>query len=145
VIVPDVNLLLYAVDARSPQHDRARSWLEESLSGTATVAFGWSVILAFIRLVTNPRVFNGPLDASTAIAIVRGWLEQPNAIIADPTDRHLALLGDLLEAAGTAGNLTSDAHLAALAIEHGADLHSADNDFARFAGLSWANPLAGSS
>ena len=142
MIVPDVNLLLYAVDTSSPQHGRARSWLEETLSGTETVAFGWSVILSFVRLVTNPRVYSAPLDARSAIGIVSGWLGQPNAIIVDPTGRHLALLDDLLEPFGTAGNLTMDAHLAALAIEHGAELHSADSDFSRFAGLSWSNPLA---
>jgi toxin-antitoxin system PIN domain toxin len=142
MIVPDVNLLLYAVDAGSPQHGRARSWLEETLSGTETVAFGWSVVLAFVRLVTNPRVYSAPLDARNAIGIVSGWLGQPNAITVDPTGRHLALLDDLLKPFGTAGNLTMDAHLAALAIEHGAELHSADSDFSRFAGLSWSNPLA---
>jgi toxin-antitoxin system PIN domain toxin len=122
-------------------HPGARAWLDDILSGEETVAFGWSVILAFIRLMTNPRVYARPLDARTAIEIVSGWLRQPNAITVDPTDRHLAMLDDLLGTLGSGGNLTMDAHLAALAIEHGAELHSADTDFARFAGLRWQNPL----
>ena len=142
MILPDVNLLLYAVDSGSPMHPGARAWLEDILSGEETVAFGWSVILAFVRLMTNPRIYARPLNAHAAIEIVSGWLRQPNAITVDPIDRHLAMLDDLLETLGSGGNLTMDAHLAALAIEHGAELHSADTDFARFAGLRWRNPLA---
>jgi uncharacterized protein len=142
VKVPDVNLLLYAFDATAPRHDRARRWLEEELSGTETVAFTWVVLLAFVRLSTNPRVFEKPFPASDAFDIVDGWLAQPCTTIVDPTDRHLALLQDLLEPLGTAGNLTTDAHLAALAIEHGAELCSSDADFARFPGLRWTDPLS---
>jgi uncharacterized protein len=142
VKLPDVNLLLYAFDATAPRHDRARRWLEEELSGTETVAFTWVVLLAFVRLSTNPRVFEKPFPASDAFDIVDGWLAQPCTTIVDPTDRHLALLQDLLEPLGTAGNLTTDAHLAALAIEHGAELCSSDADFARFPGLRWTDPLS---
>lgn len=142
MIVPDVNLLLYAIDNSSPQHQRARAWLNAIMSGTETVAFSWTVLLGFIRLVTNPRVFAKPLDAASAIEIASSWLAQPNAVPVNPTDRHLSVLKDLLEPIGTAGNLTTDAHLAALAVEHGAEIHSADSDFARFPGVTWVNPLA---
>jgi toxin-antitoxin system PIN domain toxin len=142
VKLPDVNLLLYAFDATARRHDRARRWLEEQLSGTETVAFTWVVLLAFVRVSTNPRVFEKPLPASDAFDIVGGWLAQPCTTIVDPTDRHLAFLQDLLEPLGTAGNLTTDAHLAALAIEHGAELCSSDADFARFPRLRWTDPLS---
>jgi hypothetical protein len=141
VIVPDLNLLLYAIDDSSPQHERARVWLSDVMSGTETVAFAWTVLLGFIRLATNPRVFADPLAAGDAIEIASGWLEQPNSTLVNPTDRHLAVLQELLAPLGTAGNLATDGHLAALAIEHGAEIHSADTDFARFPGLRWTNPL----
>lgn len=139
--LPDVNVLLYAVDEGSRHHRRARAWLEEELSGTETVAFCWSVVLAFVRLSTRPVVFERPLSADEALDVVEGWLGQPNATIVEPTTRHVAVLRDLLGAFGTAGNLTTDAHLAALAIEHGAELCSYDADFGRFAGLRWSNLL----
>ena len=138
----DANLLLYAVDEDSPHHRAAKRWLEQELSGTETVAFAWAVLLAFIRLATNPRVFSAPLSGHEAFDLVDSWLEQPNATVVHPTGRHAALLRELLAPLGTAANLTSDAHLAALSIEHGADLCSADADFARFSGVRWMNPLA---
>jgi uncharacterized protein len=137
----DANVLLYAVDERSPHHKVAKPWLEERLSGPETFAFAWAVLLAFIRLVTNPRVFERPLSGEEALDLVDSWLAQSNATILHPTDRHSRLLRELLAPLGTAGNLTSDAHLAALAIEHGAELCSADADFGRFPGLQWTNPL----
>ena len=139
--LPDVNLLLYAVDETSPRHAPARAWLEEALSGSETVAFTWSVLIAFVRLVTQPRVFESPLAAGEALDLVDSWLAQPCATVVHPTGRHAAVLRDLLEPLGTAGNLTTDAHLAAQAIEHGAELCSADADFSRFTGLRWVNPL----
>jgi uncharacterized protein len=140
VKLPDVNLLLYAVDESSRHQEGARAWLEEALSGTETVAFSWSVLLAFVRLSTRPVVFERPLSADEALDLVEGWLDQPNATLVDPTIRHVATLRNLLRPLGTAGNLTSDAHLAALAIEHGAELCSYDGDFARFPGLHWSRP-----
>ena len=137
----DANLLLYAVDEGSPHHSVARPWLEERLSGSETFAFAWAVLLAFLRLVTNPRVFENPLSGEDAFDLVDSWLAQPNATVLHPTDRHSQLLRELLAPLGTAGNLTSDAHLAALAVEHGAELCSADADFGRFAGVQWTNPL----
>jgi toxin-antitoxin system PIN domain toxin len=137
----DANVLLYAVDEDSPHHEIAKRWLEEKLSGPETFAFAWAVLLAFIRLVTNPRVFEKPLSGEEALDLVDSWLAQTNATVLHPTDRHSQLLRELLAPLGTAGNLTSDAHLAVLAIEHGAELCSGDSDFGRFAGLQWTNPL----
>jgi toxin-antitoxin system PIN domain toxin len=142
VKLPDANVLLYAADAGSPHHDRARRWLEESLSGSETIAFAWAALLGFIRIITNPRLFADPFSPGEAFDVVDSWLAQPVATIVHPTTRHAAVLRELLEPLGTAGNLTTDAHLAALAIEHGAELYSADADFSRFPRLRWANPLA---
>lgn len=137
----DANLLLYAVDESSPHHAAARAWLEERLSGSETFGLAWSVLLAFVRLTTNPRVFDSPLTLEESLDLVDSWLEQPNATVVSPTDRHSALLRELLTPLGTAGNLASDAHLAALSIEHGAELCSADRDYARFPRVRWVNPL----
>jgi uncharacterized protein len=137
----DANILLYAVNEDAPLHRRAREWLEAVLSGTETVAFAWTVILAFLRLSTRPRVFPHPLELKDALAVVESWLSQPCVAVIHPGQKHLGLIRDLLGPLGTAGNLTSDAHLAALAIEHGAELCSADGDFGRFPGLAWLNPV----
>jgi uncharacterized protein len=138
----DLNLLIYAIDEGAPRHDRARPWLEEALSSAEEVGFAWIVLLGFVRISTNPVVLERPLGSDEALDFIDGWLAQPNAAIVQPTERHAALLRDLLKPLGTAANLTSDAHLAALAIEHGAELCSADGDFARFPGLQSHNPLA---
>jgi toxin-antitoxin system PIN domain toxin len=142
VKVPDANVLLYALDDSAPRHDPARAWLEATLSASETVAFAWSVLLAVLRLATKPVVFEQPLDAGAALEIVDGWLARPNVTVIHPTARHTAILRELLEPLGTAGNLVGDAHLAALAIEHGAELCSSDADFSRFSGLRWTDPLA---
>jgi uncharacterized protein len=141
VKLPDINLLLYAVNADSPHHDRARPWLEEILSGTESVGFAWLVLLGFVRLSTNHVAVERPLSASGAIDYVDEWLTRSVASIVEPTTHHIAVLRRLLEPLGTAGNLTSDAHLAALAIEHGAELCSGDADFSRFEGLRRTDPL----
>jgi toxin-antitoxin system PIN domain toxin len=141
VILPDVNLFLYAYDARSPRHIAASDWLEHALSGPETVGLTWMVLLAFIRLSTRTVVVERPFDADEAIGLVESWLEQPCVTVISPTERHTAVLRELLLPLGTAGNLTSDAHLAALAIEHGATLCSCDADFSRFSGLRWNDPL----
>jgi uncharacterized protein len=141
VKLPDVNLFLYAYDSRSPRHAMARDWLAQTLSGAETVGLSWTVLLAFIRLSTRSVVVERPLDASAAIELVQSWLDQPCVTVINPTERHAAVLRELLLPLGTAGNLTTDAHLAALAIEHGALLCSCDTDFARFAGLRWVDPL----
>jgi toxin-antitoxin system PIN domain toxin len=137
----DANLLIYAVDEGSPHHGAAKPWLEEQLSGSETFAFAWAVLLAFLRLSTNPRVFAAPLALEEAVDLVDSWLEQPCATVVHPTDRHSQTLRELLVPLGTAGNLTSDAHLAALSIEHGAELCSGDADFARLPSVRWVNPL----
>jgi uncharacterized protein len=142
MILPDVNLLLYATNSDAPLHRGARVWLERTLSGAEPVAFSWSVILAFLRLTTRPGLFCSPLPLEAAFGVIGDWLAQPVAQVLHPGPRHFNLLKGLLEPIGTGGNLTPDAHLAALAIEHNALLCSCDSDFARFAGLRWKNPLA---
>ena len=139
--LPDLNLLIYAVDRRSVAHSRAVQWWNHLLSGSETVALSWTVLLGFVRLTTNPRVVQTPLDSSEALDFVDRWLTHPVTTVIEPTSRHARILRDLLGAVGTGGNLVSDAHLAALAIEHGAELCSADRDFGRFPGLRWVNPL----
>jgi len=124
---------------RGPQ--AAREWLEVTLSGSETVAMPWIVLLAFIRLSTRAAVVERPLDVSEALDLMERWLAQPCTTVVHPTDRHATVLGQLLTPLGAAGNLTTDAHLAALAIEHGATLYSCDNDFSRFSGLQWVDPL----
>jgi toxin-antitoxin system PIN domain toxin len=142
VKLPDVNILLYAYDSGSPSHIAAREWLEQTLSGTEAVGLAWMVLLAFVRLSTRAVVVEYPYDVDTAVGFVESWLAQPCAEVIAPTERHATLLRELLLPLGTAGNLTSDAHLAALAIEHGATLCSCDNDFSRFSGLRWVDPLS---
>lgn len=141
--LPDVNLLLYAIDEDSPAHDSACEWLEAVLSGTEAVAFAWVVLLGFLRISTNPAAIEQPLQPGDALQHIDEWLTQPVATIVEPTSAHAGTLRQMLEPLGTAGNLTTDAHLAALAIEHGAELCSGDNDFSRFPGVRWTNPLAG--
>ena len=139
--LPDVNLLIYAADETTIQHRQALEWVEDTLSGTETVAFAWPVLTGFVRVITNPRALRHPWNAEQALEVVDGWLAQPPVTVVHPSERHLAVLRDLLVPLGTAGNLTSDAHLAALAIEHGATLCSCDVDFSRFPGLRWVDPL----
>jgi toxin-antitoxin system PIN domain toxin len=141
VKIPDLNLLIYAVDETAKPHAKARPWLEETLSGVEEVGFAWTVLLGFVRLATNPAIFEEPFEAGEAIDQCESWLAQPCATIVTPSIRHLDLLRDLLDPLGTAANLVSDAHLAALAIEHGAELLSSDADFSRFPGLRWRDPL----
>jgi uncharacterized protein len=133
--IPDANVLLYARDASSRGHASARAWIERSLSATETIGFATVAILAFVRIVTNPRAMARPLTPVAAVDQVEEWLAQPPAAVVHPGRRHLPIVRELLEAAGTAGNLTTDAHLAALAIENGATLTSFDGDFHRFVGL----------
>lgn len=143
MILVDANLLVYARVTSFTQHAPAREWLDAQLSGTTRVGLPWPSLLAFLRLVTNPRVFARPDSVTGAWAQVRAWLRADVAWIPRPTDRHGDVLESLLVSSDVRGNLIPDAHLAALAIEHGLTLCSSDGDFARFAGLQWTNPLAG--
>jgi hypothetical protein len=140
--IVDANLLLYATNLEAPTHAPARRWLESTLSGSETVGFAWIVLLAFLRLSTRAGVFSRPLNAVQAFDLIDEWLCQPCSTVVHPGDRHARILRDLIASWGSAGNLTSDAHLAALAIENRAVLCSCDADFSRFAGLRWQNPLA---
>ncbi len=137
----DVNLLLYAVDEASPRYEPAHAWVQETLSGSETVALSWTTLVGFVRLSTRANLFEQPLQVEQALDLVDGWLAQPCTTVVNPTERHSAVLRELLAPLGTAGNLTTDAHLAALAIEHGALLCSCDADFSRFPGLRWIDPL----
>lgn len=141
MIVPDTNLLIYAINRDAPHHERARAWLEDLLSSAEPVGLPWLVLIAFLRLTTHPRIFETPLATEAALDYVNHWLAQPCARALDPGERHWLILSQLLRKDGTAGNLTNDAHLAALAIEHGACLHTADTDFLRFPDLNVHNPL----
>ncbi len=141
MILIDVNLLIYAVNEDAPLHRKAKAWVENAMSGAETVGLAWNVILAFLRLTTRPGVFRNPLEVETAFEVVADWLNQPAVTPVEPTAQHHRTLRDLTLPLGTGGNLTSDAHLAALAIEHGAQLCSTENDFARFPRLRWHNPL----
>jgi hypothetical protein len=138
----DLNVLIYAVNRDSARHEPARRWLEGVLNGEESLAIPWVVLLGFLRLATSPRVVSRPLTAEQAIGVVDGWLALPVVTALHPGDEHWRLLRELLSASGTAGNLTTDAHLAALAIEYGCELVTTDTDFARFRGLRWSNPLA---
>jgi toxin-antitoxin system PIN domain toxin len=142
VKVLDLNLLLYATNRDSPRHADAKRWLETILSGEETVAIPWVVVLGFLRIATSPLIFSLPISLDDAIDVVDGWMAQEAVIVLSPGDEHWLILKGLLEDAGTAGNLTTDAHLAAMALEHGAELCSTDGDFARFPRLRWLNPLA---
>lgn len=142
MILPDLNLILYAHNRGAVSHPQAREWWETTLSSPRPLALCWAVMLGFIRISTQRGIFQEPLPVSAACGEVRAWLAQPQVIILAPGRRHAAIVLDLLERLGAAGNLTTDAHLAALAIEHQCELCSTDGDFSRFPGLHWTNPLA---
>jgi len=140
MIVPDVNLLIHAYNTDSRVHPAARAWWEALLNGTQPVGLPWVAVLGFIRLTTHRQILARPIPVSVACAHVRAWLARPCVALLHPGNRHADVLFALLEHLGSAGNLTTDAHLAALCIEHQAELHSTDADFARFPGLRWKNP-----
>jgi len=142
VILVDANILVYAHVENFDQHAAARTWLDERLGGTAKVGLPWESLSAYIRLVSNPRIFAQPLRAADAMAQVRDWLSRPAAWTPGPTSRHADLLAALLAVDGVRADLVPDAHLAAIAMGHGLTLMSNDGDFARFPGLRWENPLA---
>jgi len=135
--LPDVNVLLYAANADSPLQPAASAWLEAAFENPSGVGFAWVALLGFVRVGTRRGILSEPMSIETALRFLNVWLSEPGARVLHPTERHEQLLGRLLIAAGSAGNLTTDAHLAALAIEHGATLASFDRDFERFSGLDF--------
>ena len=137
----DANILLHAYNPRSDDHERARLWLEATLSGPELVRFTWLTLWAFLRISTNPRAFERPFSMSEAEEIVSAWLAQPGAAVLEPGERHWEILKTVAKDGQTSGPLVMDAALAAIAIEHGATLWTSDRDFARFDGLVWTNPL----
>jgi toxin-antitoxin system PIN domain toxin len=141
MILVDANLLIYAINKDAPHHRRAKRCLEKALSGSESVGFSWGVILAFLRITTRPCILSRPLESRQALDYVDEWLDQPVAEVLSPGPAHWPIIRNLLSTAGTLGNLTSDAHLAAIAIEHGASVYSADYDFQRFQGIQHVNPL----
>ena len=141
MILVDANLLIYAHVSTFAQHERARAWLDQRLNGVAPVGLPWPSILAFLRVTTNPRIFEKPEPMQDAWRQAQAWLEAERVWMPQTTEHHQKILGDLLAAPGVHANLVPDAHLAALAIEHGLILCSTDGDFARFGGLRWENPL----
>lgn len=141
MILVDANLLIYAHDVAAPSHERARTWLDERLNGGARVGLPWASILAFLRLVTNRQIFQRALTMEGAWSVVRAWLDNESAWIPLPTERHREVLEGMLLSGGVVANHVPDAHIAALAIEHGLVLCSADRDFTRFPGLRFENPL----
>ena len=141
MILVDANLLVYAHVDSLDQHAPARAWLDEQLNGDLRVGFPWPSLLGFVRLVSNPRIFARPESVADAWTHVEGWLDCENVWIPLPTDRHSSILKRILTTQALKPNLVPDAHLAALAMEHGLSLYSTDGDFARFEGLQWVNPL----
>jgi hypothetical protein len=141
VILVDANILLYAEDQLSDQHSAAHAWWDAQLSGPSPVCLCWTVINAFIRIASNSRVFENPLSIAQAVKRVQSWLDQPCVRLIEPTDRHWTVFQQMLTDGQALGNLVTDAHLAALAIQHGCELMSTDADFARFPRVKWTNPL----
>jgi uncharacterized protein len=142
VIIPDANLLLYAYDKTSPFHTKASAWWSHTLSGSETVGLAPVVVFAFVRIGTSARAFSNPLTAAEAANHVRSWMAQPCVQLLQPDANHVSEVLKLIEVIGSAANLTTDAQLAALAMEYGAVLHTTDADFLRFRGLKWVNPLS---
>ena len=143
MIIPDINLLAYAYNTDAPHHEEAREWWSDCLSERQMVGIPWVVILGFVRILTSRVVMTDPMDPLEALDRTRSWLERPQAHLLVPGPRHLEILTEIMRAARASGRLTTDAHLAAMAIERQAELHSNDADFSRFPGLRWTNPLSG--
>lgn len=141
MIVPDLNLLVYAHTVGAPLHEPARMWWEDAVNGTQRVGVPWIVAAGFVRLLTHRDVLVTPAAPEHAVDLMADWFRSPGVTPLNPGRQHLAIFRSMLEAAGVGGNLVTDAHIAALAVEHQAEVHSNDRDFARFPGLRWRNPL----
>jgi uncharacterized protein len=142
MIVPDINLLVYAHNEASRFHAPSKRWWERVLNEPEPIGLCWATVMGFIRIVTHPGIQTDPISVEEAVARVDAWLLQPQVQWLHPGSRHYPIFRRMLLAAGSGGNLTTDAHLAALAIEHQSEMYSNDTDFARFPGLKWVNPLA---
>lgn len=138
----DVNILIYAVDRDSQYHSKVLPWWESALNGDEPIGLAWITLLGFVRMSTNPKVFAKPLATMDALRFVEKWLDHPTTVVVGEAEDHWSRVGDLLKQVGTAGDLTTDAHLAAIAISYDATTASCDADFAKFPGLRWENPLA---
>lgn len=138
--VVDLNVLVYATDSTSARHAVAKTWLDAAISSSDTIGLPTAVTIGFVRITTNARIMQAPLKVSESVAIVRGWLQRANVSTPAPTDRHYEIMEEILSPLPAGGNIVSDAHLAAIAIAHGAEVYSFDRDFGRFAGLRWAEP-----
>ena len=141
MIIPDTNLLLYVYREDAVFHDAAKVWWEELVAGRERVGIPWAVVSGFVRIMTNPRSMAVPISPTVAIDTVNTWLEYPHITTLNPGSQHMGILRRNLEVAGFGGNLVTDAHIAALAIEYQAEVHTNDRDFARFPGLRWRNPI----
>ena len=143
MILVDVNLLIYAIDRDSPHHRKAHSWFEGVLNGSEMIGLSWIVALAFLRITTRAGLLREPMSVEEAVSYCQSWLDLASVRLVAPGPHHWPIFRNLLLSVGTAGNLTSDVHLAAMALEHGCTIYSADNDFKRFPGITHVNPLAG--
>lgn len=143
MLLPDVNLLIYAHNEAAPRHAEALDWWNGCLRGPQAVGLAWVVMLGFVRITTHPKVFERPMTVDESLERIGEWLTLPHVQVLHPAERHFTGWAELLRGIGSAGNLTTDAHLAALAIERNCTLCSTDADFGRFPGLRWVNPLAG--
>jgi len=141
LIVPDLNLLVYAHSTGARLHGPARRWWEDAVNGTERVGVPWLVAAGFVRLLTHPSVMDAPAAPEHAVDLVAEWFRSPGVTPLNPGTQHIAVFRSMLTAAGVGGNLVTDTHIAALAVEHQAEVHSNDSDFARFPGLRWRNPL----
>jgi uncharacterized protein len=141
--IVDTNLLVYAYVPALPQHAAARRWLEQTLTEDESVGLAWASVLGFVRVVTSPRIFRVPLLVDRAVAVVDDWFQQQSVEIIQPTPRHWPTLREMLTKGQAGGSMTTDAHVAALAVEHGATVYTTDRDFLRFPGVRVVNPLGG--
>ena len=139
--IVDLNVVIYSHNEASPHHERLMPWWQSALNGDESIGLAWTVILGFLRITTNPKIFPNPLTAEDASVLIDSWLAAPSVAIVTEKADHWTMVRSLISQSGAAGNLTTDAHLAALALTHGATLVSCDSDFARFEGLRWENPL----
>ena len=136
----DANVLLYAVDVSAEHHVEAKAWLDDALSGTESILLPWVCLLVFLRIVTHPSIYPSPLRPDQALDVMAAWLDRPNVVSAETGKRHVEALREMIAATGRGGNLVNDAHLAALAVEHGASVVTFDDDFGRSPGVRWSRP-----